>query len=126
MPDNMPSLEEVERIASVCHGANRAYSELLGDHSHLSWARTQQDLRHSVQRGVMFLASHPEAGPQDSHAEWVRYKKGEGWEFGMTKDAQKKTHPDLVAWDQLAPFEQKKDRIFCAIVRILLTDGTQG
>jgi hypothetical protein len=43
----------------------------------------------------------------------------DGWVYGEVKDAEKKTHPCLVPFDQLPLFQQKKDKLFCAIVDAL-------
>jgi hypothetical protein len=44
----------------------------------------------------------------------------------MEKDVPNKRHPNLVRFEALDPIEQRKDRLFCGIVRALLADGTQG
>jgi hypothetical protein len=43
----------------------------------------------------------------------------DGWVYGETKDAEKKTHPCLVPFHELPEFQQKKDKLFCAIVDAL-------
>lgn len=126
MPDNLPSLNQVYDIARVCHEANRAYCVGHGDHTHLPWDQTPSDLKQSIRSGVMFLAEEPLAGPDEAHERWVDYKVEQGWAYGMEKDVALKIHPNLVVSSQLPPVEQAKDRLFCAIVRALLADGSQG
>ncbi len=126
MPDNLPSLDLADEIARVCHEANRAYSAMHGDQTHMPWLQSTSEVRQSARSGVMFLAENPMAGPADTHAKWMRHKLDQGWQHGMEKDVPNKLHPDRVRYEQLDPIERAKDRLFCAIVRALLADGTQG
>jgi hypothetical protein len=50
-------------------------------------------------------------------------KVAAGWHYGEVKDAEAKTHPCMVAYEEL-PFEQRvKDHVFRAIVSALKDDG---
>jgi hypothetical protein len=109
----------IRDIAMVAHEANRAYSRSLGDFSHPPWEKTPPWQRESVTDGVRFLIENPEAGPRESHANWLKYKLAAGWTRGPIKDEIKKTHPLLVEFDSLQITQQRKDAIFCAIVRAL-------
>lgn len=44
------------------------------------------------------------------HDRWMDAKLRDGWRLGPKKDSNAKTHPCLVAYDQLPPDEQEKDR----------------
>ena len=108
-----------EEIAKVCHMANRAYCQTLGDDSQLAWAKAPQWQRDSVINGVAFVLSDPEAPASASHEEWLDEKRGGGWVYGYKKDPAKKTHPCLVPFDRLPLEQQKKDVLFRAIVLAL-------
>ncbi len=43
----------------------------------------------------------------------------DGWTHGEVKDADAKTHPCLVPFQQLPAHQQKKDKLFKAIVNAL-------
>jgi hypothetical protein len=43
-------------------------------------------------------------------------KKKDGWVYGEVKDAEAKTHPCIVPFEELPEFQKKKDALFCAIV----------
>lgn len=107
-----------ERIASVCHAANKAYCECIGDLSQKPWSETPVEIRNSVISGVEKLIDDPSLTPEEMHQNWVRYKLAEGWSYGR-KDIEKKQHPNLVPFSELPKDEQVKDHLFVAIVRVL-------
>ena len=111
---------EIERIARICHEVNRAICEAAGDFTQKSWGDAEEWQRLSAIEGVQFSIDNPKASAYEQHNAWVRDKKSDGWVYGETKDADKKTHPCLVAYDDL-PFEQQvKDHVFKAIVSELI------
>lgn len=103
-------------IAAVCHEANRAWCEFQGDTSQVPWNEAPEWQRQSAIAGVQFVMANPDAGDSASHDSWSRQKVAEGWVFGGAKDAEAKTHPCLVPFDQLPPEQQFKDRLFRTIV----------
>lgn len=108
-----------EDIAKVCHEANRAYCETLGDNSQLLWNDAPEWQRQSAINGVAFHIANPLAGPSGSHENWSKDKIAAGWKFGPVKNPDTKEHPCLVAYDQLPKEQQAKDAIFVGIVRAL-------
>lgn len=112
-------LTSVERIARVCHEANRGYCRALGDLSQPSWAEAPAWQKDSAIAGVRYAIANPEAGPADSHVSWLDEKRRDGWRYGPVKDPALKTHPCFVPYDQLPPEQKAKDRIFLSIVRAM-------
>lgn len=109
----------IEQIAAVCHEANRAYCQQIGDDSQPSWGDAPDWQKESAIVGVKFHVDNPDAKPCDSHKEWCKLKVAEGWQYGPVKDQDKKEHPCLMPYEQL-PNEQKyKDALFIAVVRVL-------
>lgn len=110
----------VEPIARVCHEANRAYCEALGDHSQVAWEVAPKWQQSSAINGVHFILNHLDAAPSASHESWLKEKIDDGWTYGILKDPVAKTHPCCVPYDEL-PIEQRaKDYIFGAIVRAMM------
>lgn len=105
-------------IARVCHEANRALQIIIGDSATSPpWNDAPEWQRESAVAGVR--AALEGASPAQLHADWCELKWQSGWVFGEVKDADAKTHPCLVPYDEL-PFEQKtKDHLFGAIVAVL-------
>lgn len=106
-------------IAAACHEANRAYCQALGDHSQPTWDEAPHWQKESCIAGVTAHINDPHMSPGDSHDAWMRHKAADGWVYGEKKDPDAKTHPCMLAYDQL-PLEQRaKDYIFKAIVNSL-------
>lgn len=106
-------------IAIVCHEANRAYCASLGDNSQSAWDDAPDWQKTSAENGALFHINNPEADDSASHENWMKEKLEAGWVYGETKDPEAKTHPCLVAFDQLPVEQQKKDKLFRAIVHAL-------
>lgn len=112
--------EQIEQVAQVCHEANRAYCDTIGDHTQPPWLTAPEWQKDSARKGVEFHIAHLSAGekpsPAASHESWLAEKTREGWKYGPVKDPEKKEHPCFLPYEQL-PIEQRlKDYIFAAIV----------
>lgn len=108
-------VKNVELIAKLCHEANRAYCQSIGDNSQPTWEEAPQWQKDSAKNGVAFHLEH-ERYPFESHVNWVAEKVADGWVYGEVKDPEKKTHPCIVPYDELPVEQQAKDYIFKSIV----------
>lgn len=106
-------------IATICHEANKAYCESIGDYSQKSWCAAPSWQRESAVKGVDFLLTHPDAPPSASHESWLAEKYRTGWKYGPVKDPLKKEHPCFRPYEELAPEQKIKDTLFHSIVRAL-------
>jgi hypothetical protein len=52
--------------------------------------------------------------PKALHDDWVRAYEAMGWRYGLTRDRDAKTHPDMVPYEQLEQRERDKDAVFVA------------
>lgn len=111
-----------ESIAKICHEANRAYCQALGDNSQPPWNEAPLWQRQSAINGVKYIASHPEATPKDSHISWCKEKAEQGWVYGPIKDIDKKEHPCLVSYEDLPADQRMKDHLFRSIVLTLIQE----
>lgn len=109
----------LEKIAKVCHQVNKAYCEINGDDSQQDWEQAEGWQRNSALLGVAFRINNPDAPVSAQHDSWMKQKESEGWVYGEKKDTEKKTHPCMVPFEKLPPFQRKKDELFTAIVNIL-------
>jgi hypothetical protein len=109
----------VEQIAKVAHEMNRALCQAFGDDSQVPWEEAPEWQRSSAINNVEFHIAHPDAGPEHSHNSWMTDKLNCGWKWGPIKDAEKKEHPSICAYQQLPPHEKAKDYLFCAVVNVL-------
>jgi len=110
---------DIDRIAKVCHEANRAWCEANGDFSQKPWEIAADWQRGSARMGVRFAIDHPDAPDSAEHDAWMADKIADGWRYGEIKDAEAKTHPCLVPFDQLPREQQAKDALFRAVVKAL-------
>lgn len=85
----MPTID-FEKIARVCHEANRAYCTSIGDTSQKPWDEAEAWQRNSALAGVQFALSHPDASVSAQHEAWLLDKQRDGWKFGPVKDPTKK------------------------------------
>lgn len=118
----------IREIAAVCHEANRALCTEQGDFSQPVWNDAPDWQVDSAILGVEFHVSNPEASDSASHDSWSAQKVADGWVYGEIKDPEAKTHPCLVAFEQLPPEQQVKDALFRSIVHALkpLLDTSKG
>jgi hypothetical protein len=109
----------IETIAKTCHEVNRVYCQSLGDLSQPSWKDAPEWQKQSARNGVLFHLTRPGVGPEGSHENWLREKLDQGWTYGPVKDAEAKTHPCCVPYDELPEEQKVKDKLFVAIVESL-------
>lgn len=107
---------DIEKIAQATHEINRLYCQFLGDDSQVPWSQAPQWQRESAIAGVKAVIDGTAKTPQEQHEAWVKQKRDDGWAYGQIKDADKKTHPCLVSYDELPIAQQRKDSIFMAVV----------
>jgi hypothetical protein len=113
----------VEQAAKVCHEANRAYCETIGDSSQPRWEDAPAWQKSSAIDGVHFhlaaLARGEKPNPEASHLNWLKEKTAEGWKYGIVKSPERKEHPCFLPYNQLPLELRAKDYIFCAVVEAL-------
>ncbi len=114
--DETPSNDEIARI---CHEANRAYCQSIGDDSQPTWFEAPEWQKGSAINGVDFHRANPDAAASGSHESWMAEKVAAGWKYGEVKDAEAKTHPCMVQFVKLPQEQQVKDHIFRSIVHAM-------
>lgn len=116
-------MQHLANIAEVCHEANRAYCQALGDFSQVPWHDAPQHQKDSAMLGVVLHIDNPDASPAASHESWMRNKLADGWKYGPVKSEVTKEHPCIVPFEQLPVEQQAKDFIFRAIVHVISDIG---
>ena len=113
---------DIERIAHVCHEANRALQVTGGEEPSPHFFDAPEWQVQSAYEGVS--AAIEGATPEQLHESWCAAKVRDGWIYGDVKDAEARTHPCLVAYDQLPADQRLKDHVFQAVVHAF-TDHEQ-
>lgn len=107
-------------IAAICHAANAELCRQYGDASQPDWRAAPLWQQQSAVNGVRKIAAGEVTAPQQSHLSWSAEKLDDGWVYGPVKDAEKKTHPCLVPFEELPLDQQAKDHLFFSIATGLL------
>lgn len=115
--DNLPKPMDIYQIARICHEANKAFCDSIGDYTHENWEYAPDWQRQSAVQGVIFNLQDTVIKPEESHKNWMACKLADGWTYGTIKDPEKKTHPCLVPYNELPLEQQIKDHIFASIVQ---------
>ena len=108
----------IDLAARTAHTINNAYREALGELPKPDWDRCDEALKDSARNGVEgIVKGHT---PAQSHENWMAFKASQGWRYGAEENAELKTHPNMVAYEQLPPSQRIKDTIFFSVVRGIL------
>lgn len=105
----------VALIAQICHEANSAIQESLGEEPSPKWDKAPDWQRESSKEGVVKALEGKT--PEELHEAWCEFKIQNGWVYGLIKSDVAKTHPCLVPYSELPSTQQLKDHVFGAIVR---------
>lgn len=106
----------VNRIAQVCHEANRAVQVIANDPNiNQAWPIVSEEMRESAREGVRAVLE-ADRTPAEMHALWSESKLLSGWVYGPVKDEMAKTHPCLVPYEDLDEGQRLKDRVFIHII----------
>ena len=83
------------------------------------WIEWEQDFH------IQFLkvierqcGSQRSRSPEELHGSWMQAYFAMGWVYGEKYDRGKKTHPDLVPYNELGTLERDKDSVFVALCEI--------
>lgn len=110
-------LFDIEEIAELCHEVNAAYCRLTGDNSQPTWDDAPDWQKKSAIEGVEGVINGNT--PEQSHESWMAAKVADGWVYGDVKDPGGKTHPCIVAYEDLPPVQKIKDELYVSVVRSL-------
>ena len=118
-PNPLKFKTEIEKIAYMCHQANKAWCEAHKDYSEVDWANIPKWHKDSLVAGVEFRIANPHAGVAKMHNKWYSHKTENGWKYGKVKNIKKKIHPMLIGYQFLSEMERMKTPIFCSMVDLM-------
>jgi hypothetical protein len=112
----------LNEVARVCHEVNHAYCQSIGQAS-VPWRDAPEWQRASARSGVATVLKDPTISHGDLHRAWVEDKVRDGWTHGAVKDADAKTHPCMVPFEELPECERIKDALFLGVVRAMFSES---
>lgn len=88
------------------------------------WDNREEDFRTQFLEVIdRQCGSYRSKSPEELHGSWVQAYLTMGWVYGEEYNQEAKTHPDLVAYNDLGNLEQDKDAVFvmlCEIARLYI------
>jgi hypothetical protein len=106
-----------EQIAVVIHEANRAIQKVMGQPIDPPWE--EADWRQKSTLESIEAMERGEVDFEEQHERWLTERTDEGWAYGPVKDADKKTSPLLLSWDNLPEQEKAKNYVRLAIYQVM-------
>jgi len=67
---------------------------------------------------AMMCSDERKSNPEELHNDWVQAYEAMGWQYGLVRDPEAKTHPDMVPFGELGFAEQIKDAVFVALCEV--------
>jgi hypothetical protein len=119
----LPDDVQIEDVARVCHAANQAWRQAIGEKPSPRWDEMPQADRDLVVSGVRAALSG--MSDRELHTAWSEARIEAGWVYGPVLDREQKRHPCLVAYDRLPEAQRAKDRLIRAVVTAFATGGAQ-
>lgn len=105
-------------IAQVVQAANRQYVEAIGGRAvNLTWEQLPEVQKQSLMKAVRITVLAPKT-LEESHDIWCDELKTQGYTLAKRIDHIRKTHPNLVRFNELSFEEQLKDALFLGILSI--------
>ena len=105
-------------VAKVIHSANRAYVDAIGGRAfNPTWEEYGESKRQDLINAIINTVKDPQT-PQASHENWCVAMEKAGWSKDIKLDYNRKTHPNMVPYDQLPFEEQFKDQLYMGIASI--------
>lgn len=84
------------------------------------WVTVGKDIRDSCYIGIDRVIENPDITNEELHNSWIVTKTEQGWKYGEVRSEEAKTHPCMVPYSDLPPFQRLKDAMFRNVVKAVL------
>lgn len=106
----------VEFAARAAYTAQQTYLASRGEDVPV-WDAAEQGRRAAAFQSALSIIQNNFKDAGIAHSLTVNAMKQDGWVAGPVPDASHKTHPDLVAWDELPEWKRLRSELFFNVVR---------
>lgn len=103
--------QNIKAFAQIAGAQRKAYLAAIGKSQELSAEHLEQL--------VLYYLTNPSAVVSSLHEDWSHRQYKDGWTYGTAFDEEKKTHPMLVAFNELPIEKQVEDLLFMQTVQTL-------
>ncbi|QQV90434.1 RyR domain containing protein [Olleya phage Harreka_1] len=111
-------MEKLEQIAKTCHAVHKAYCLQAGIKTQPEWDKVQTEHKLTIFSTIEKILSGEIKTQAQSHANFVDFKKTNGWKYGAGYSIKHKTNPRLVDFFSQLPLEDRiKESIFFECVK---------
>lgn len=122
--------EIFSKLPKMCHEINRTICKVYGDDSQKSWEdapewQVKATYNLILEIGQCLINGKPPSS-KETHEKWVEDKLRDGWKYGIEKNADMKTHPLLVPFEELPFKERLKDTMIKMVILAYYEELTKG
>lgn len=109
----------IDKIAKIAHKAHNSLCIELG-HSITKWNELAYQHVEIIKESAEKILSGEYTSAEDSHKNFVKMKKANGWKFGFEYSLVEKTNPRVIDFEALSPNEILKEQLFFNTVKAFL------
>jgi RyR domain len=110
-PETNPSMVEWDELSEDMRESNRAQADDIGVKlRELGCTVVPAVFQGPQNEEIRFPEEEIERLAEAEHERWAEERKRSGWVYGESRNDARKTHPLLVAWEQLSETDKEKDR----------------
>jgi len=85
----------------------------------VEWEKRKKSFKDQFLKAIeMECVENRSGGPHVAHMNWMDAYRKMGWKYGKEYNEEKKTHPDMVSYEELPQKERDKDSVFLALCEI--------
>ena len=106
-----------EQIAKTAHSVHLAYCNEMGLKTQPKWNDLELEHQNTILDSVERILSGEIKTKEDSHNNFVKFKKSNGWLFGEIYSLINKTNPRLVDYKNLSLENKVKESLFFECVK---------
>ena len=106
-----------EQIAKTAHAVHLAYCNEMNLKTQPKWDELSLEHQSTILDSVEKILSGEIKSKQDSHNNFLEFKKSNGWVFGKEYSLENKTNPRLVDYKNLSIDNKVKETLFFECVK---------